>query len=478
VSWRSTTFRFALVVFFLQLGTAILLLLGAGSVLRGQINRDATATAEEMRQELISVYADKGNAGLIRGIEIRSKAMSALNEVVAVLDRNGTWQTGNLQGRPVRIMAGSGYRDEALRRIGSAVPELVHFRATTLSDGSRLLTGVVIEREQHILGMLGRVGLMALILSFAFAALAAWSVARLISARVGRVIAIFDAVRSGDLQRRLAPDACGDAFAMLSEEVNRTLDRLDALITQFRTATDHLAHDLRLPLTRLHMSLEVAARDTAGTSSSACEAIDRALEEEQRLMTVLEAALAISRAEAGIGREYFEVTDLATILFTIQELYAPLAGERGRKIEVLAPATTKMPVHRALIYQAVGNLVDNAIKYGAGTIKIALETAKTAGIVRLLVSDEGAGIPDDLQAEALRRFGRLDNARDHSGAGLGLSLVGATARLHDGKVELRNDSAGFTAIITLHNDLHPVQGLAADDEPTTYLENRLVTAAV
>jgi signal transduction histidine kinase len=100
-----------------------------------------------------------------------------------------------------------------------------------------------------------------------------------------------------------------------------------------------------------------------------------------------------------------------------------------------------------LMDQAIGNLVDNAIKYGAGTITLSVTSADHK--VTIAVADEGRGIPQDQREQALRRFARLDSARGGWGAGLGLSLVQAVAHLHGGRVELRDHDPGLEVAIVL-----------------------------
>jgi signal transduction histidine kinase len=164
------------------------------------------------------------------------------------------------------------------------------------------------------------------------------------------------------------------------------------------------------------------------------------------LLRTVETALRITRAEAGIGRDAFAPVDLKVELEEIAEIYGPLVEDADRAIRVVAPVELTLPVHRELLAQALGNLVDNALKYGAGTITLALDVAP--GMARVSVADEGPGMPPEHRDTALRRFGRVDEARGGSGAGLGLSLVTAVARLHGGTVVLEHD-AGLKVVMEL-----------------------------
>jgi signal transduction histidine kinase len=143
--------------------------------------------------------------------------------------------------------------------------------------------------------------------------------------------------------------------------------------------------------------------------------------------------------EAGIGRERFAESDLATMLEDIGELYEPLVDEQGRSLAVAIDTPATLPVHRELLGQCLANLIDNALKYGAGAMTLFL--TREEGQVLIGLADEGAGIPVERETEALRRFGRLDASRGIAGAGLGLSLVAAVARMHGGVIRFgrRND---------------------------------------
>jgi len=318
-------------------------------------------------------------------------------------------------------------------------------RATHVGAGGLLVTGTVVESERQFIALLEHATVVALGLSILFAAFAAFVSTRLILNRLRAPIATLGSVRGGDLSRRVPPDDTGDVFAALGAEVNQALDRVQALNAELKLATDSLAHDLKSPLTRMQSALDRMARTV--TEPAAQTAVEQALAESERLLAMIETALSITRAEAGLGRESFTPVDVPEMLATIVEIYAPVVEDEGRAIVSEAAAAITIPLHRQLMDQAIGNLVDNAIKYGAGTIS--LSTRASGGDVVIAVADEGAGIPSDKHAEALRRFARLDEARGGWGAGLGLSLVQAVAHLHGGTVELRQRDPGLEVAIIL-----------------------------
>jgi signal transduction histidine kinase len=162
---------------------------------------------------------------------------------------------------------------------------------------------------------------------------------------------------------------------------------------------------------------------------------------------MLDTALRITRAEAGLGREAFVEIDLATMIRDLVEMFEPLAEDRGMTVSATVPATLPIVAHREILGQALANLVDNALKYGDGQVEVT--ATRVAGGVAISVVDDGPGIPADRRPEAMKRFGRLDAARSESGAGLGLTLAAAVAHLHDGTLTLEDNRPGLIARLTL-----------------------------
>lgn len=449
--WRSTTFRFASLVFAFQIIAAAVLLFGPAMLLRSQSRADAVAVAQTMRDDLLETYGNGGVPALAHAVEMRTSRRIERAAVLLLADRAGKPIDGNLDRLPPGLPPGQPYALVKLKRSGHAAPEAMLVQVARLADGSLLLTGTVVEGERQVLALLERTSMIALGLSVVFAAAAAFLSTRLILNRLRASIATLGDVRAGNLSRRVPPDETGDAFALLGSEVNLALDRVAALNDELKIATDTLAHDLRSPLTRMRSALDRAAQHVQ--EPLAQPFIDQALAESERLLAIIETALNITRAEAGLGRESFMVSDLSELLHTVAEIYAPLVEDQGRAILVQAPPAFDMAVQRQLLDQAIGNLVDNALKYGAGAITLSL-VADDAGAT-IAVADQGQGIAPDQRELALRRFCRLDEARGGWGAGLGLSLVQAVAHLHGGIVELGDAGPGLIVAIRLRRTAVP-----------------------
>jgi signal transduction histidine kinase len=182
------------------------------------------------------------------------------------------------------------------------------------------------------------------------------------------------------------------------------------------------------------------------------ETLIQTIEEADELIRTFNALLSIARLEAGAQVEEFEIFDLAALAADAVELYEPVAESEGITVSLDAPQPAQVKANRQLLAQATANLIDNALKYarpesGDGAITVCVEPGESQ--VRLIVADNGPGIPEDQRERALKRFARLETSRSRPGSGLGLSLVAAVARLHGGNIVLEDNRPGLRVVITL-----------------------------
>lgn len=441
--WRSSTARFITLVFGIELILAAGMTLTLRTLTRAELERDARSYAERLTRELAPIYARQGADDFRKLAALRILFSEGRASVILLTDGKGKPIAGNLQTWPQGLKAG--WSEIELYRNGSSTPEQMGILVTNLPDGSRLLTGQIIENDRRLSAIVDRATGTSLIFGLPLALFAAFAAVRIINARVNDISETARAVSAGQLSQRVWLDGSGDTFDRLAATLNAMLERIEALISELRIVTDGLAHDLRSPLTRLKARLERA--EIEHDEESLRTAITLAGEETDRLLGMLTTALQISRAEAGIGRDHFVEADLGQMIADIAELYEPLVEDKGFAMEVACGTGPIVSMHRELISQAVGNLIDNALKYGADSIRVA--TGEAGGMAYVEVSDRGAGIPEDQRAEALRRFGRLDPSRTGFGAGLGLSLVGAVARLHGGTIELGDATPGLKVRLSI-----------------------------
>lgn len=434
---RSSHIRFIGLILLLELLFGGALLLSVTQLVRADLDAADSAIATEARDTLLAIARDEGDASLMSAVTARMG--DDADGVVLLVDRTGRRVAGNLAAWPPNVVLGARWTKATLYRVGDSAPAPFGIAAARLPDGRRLLVGERTDESDQIRRTVEGALLTALLLALPLAIVGAWLAVHIIDRRIAHIAATAAGVGAGDIGRRVPLDGSGDSFDMLARAINAMLDRIGELLAELRTVTDSIAHDLRSPLTRMRARIDRAMEtDDPAALRAAIDGISR---EADALLAMLASALEISRMEAGIGRDRLVPTDLGAMLADIGELYEPLVEEQGRALVLAVAAPVSAPVHRELLGQALSNLIDNALKYGAGRVTLSL--CAEGGMALIGVADEGAGIPQAREAEALRRFGRLDSARGIAGAGLGLSLVAAVARMHGGRLRFARRDDGF-----------------------------------
>ena len=250
---------------------------------------------------------------------------------------------------------------------------------------------------------------------------------------------------TGDLTHRIATSGSNDEFDRLSDALNAMLEEIRRLMSGMRTVTDNIAHDLRSPLTRMKGRLEMLLREPTDAEAQRL-AIERTIGDADQLLATFTALLSIADAESGTARASMAQLDLGLLAADIVDLYGPAAEERAITM-IYDDGQGVVIGSRQLLFQALANLVDNAIKNTptGGTIALSVE-AGSAG-VRLAVADTGPGIPETERDRVLEPFVRLDGSRSTPGSGLGLALVAAIARLHGARLELADNHPGLSVAL-------------------------------
>ena len=402
------------------------------------------------------------------------RLIAAINERVSepgsnlylLLDATGRKIAGNLPMMPVELAdSGQGQVFTYVRTSGGARIDkrLAVGEPVPVRGGLTLVVGRDIEDQRQFARTMGRVALWSVGLLSALGVGAGILISRGMLRRIDAVTEASRKIMSGDLSRRVPLSGSGDELDRLSESLNAMLARIEELMLALREVSDNIAHDLKTPLTRLRNRAESALRDPAGGAAYR-DGLVKTMEEADDLITTFNALLLIARLEGGAIAESMASVDPAAIVSDIAELYEPVAEDAGLGLAVSAPSGLSLIANRELVSQAIANLVDNAIKYsaaGGAPQPVEVSLRGVGASIEIAVADRGPGVAPEDRKRALQRFVRLEKSRSQPGAGLGLSLVAAVARLHGGSVRLEDNTPGLRAVLVL-----PVKGPGAISAPS------------
>jgi signal transduction histidine kinase len=310
-----------------------------------------------------------------------------------------------------------------------------------LADGARLLIGRDVEdlddREEVLRDIGVALLLAAILLGTAGGVLMSITVGR----RVDAIGAAARSVIAGDLSRRLPAGRGRSDFDRLAATLNLMLERIEALVGSVRRVSDSVAHELRTPLARLHAAL---AEMEGAEPDQQARLLRAASLEAERLGQVFDAVLRIARIESGRHAAVRRNVDLGALLEDAADYHAPVAQQRGIILETEIAPCLEVTGDPDLLFQAVSNLLDNALKYTPRGGRVRLSGAADGQGARIAVADTGPGIPPEHRARVTERFYRIPETADAGGIGLGLALVSAVAALHESALTFGDAGPGLT----------------------------------
>jgi signal transduction histidine kinase len=438
---RSSPLRLAIAYVALFGSSALLLVAFFYWSTAGFMIRQADEATEAEIAGLAERYRIAGIAGLSSLIEERLARQPSGSSLYLVTDSNFIPLVGNLSGWPQVSADKDGWLNF---RLNPRQGEPVHWaraKSFRLRGGFHLLAGRDMHELQSIRSMIIRNIVWGLVLTMVLALVGAVLVARGRIRRIAEINEAIGQVVAGDLSRRIPADTADDDIEQLVENLNRMLGELETLVDGVRRVSDNIAHDLRTPLAKLKNRLELL-RQGEGDDERRLIA-EQAVEEADGLLSTFNALLRIARIEAGKQRHGFQTVNLTALVDDVGELYGPLFDEAGISLEIERPDRATIHGDRDLLFQAVANLVDNTLKYVPAGGGVSISLISDAAGVRLIVADDGPGIPDTEKDKVLERFYRLDTSRSTPGAGLGLSLVAAVADLHHAHLLLADNDPGL-----------------------------------
>lgn len=442
---RTSTFRLALAYLGLFSLSALALFWFVYQSSVTFMDRQTKETIDAEIAGLVEQYRLREIGGLRSMINQRAQTGDSAS-LYLLLDRGGRTMAGNLGARPTAEPDQAGYIKFTIKRPwrdGEAQERQALARQFTFEKNYVLIVGrdiedrLAIQRTLRNAIVLGS-GLMIILGVLGGVVLARWMLARL--ENVNRTT---EQIMRGDLSRRIELQGTGDEFDELAHNLNIMLERIERLLAGMRQVTDNIAHDLRTPLTRMRSRIEVALLGDPSSDESR-ELLEATIRDADSLINTFNALLNIAKAESGDHAGEQEEVDLGDLARDVAELYEPFAEERNIRLILDGRGKARTMGNPHLVFQALANLVDNAIKYSPddGTGQVVVEV-RAQPVPRVVVADNGPGIPAEMREKALQRFVRLDADRSTPGNGLGLSLVSAVARLHEASLTLADNHPGL-----------------------------------
>lgn len=396
----------------------------------------------------LKIYNRRGRDGLIAFIEKRTSDESFDEWAYLFVDPATNKLAGNLTTWPSDVWHGKD-RSSVTSSDFFAVPsggQVFWASYQDMPDRSRLLLGRNARDLDVVYAKIGMSLAVGVALFLGLAAAAALSTAR---RAVGRIEAINSASRKiahNGLGDRIPLRGTRDEWDELAGNLNSMLAHIERCTDSTRQAVDNVAHDLRTPLARLRNSLEKAQAGLDDLDEYRALVGD-AIEELDGILATFSSLLRLSRIEAD-GRELtLHRTDLSEVACEVVELFEPAAEEVG--VRLRSSCCQPMPIigDRDLLFDAIANIVDNAIKHGGNYGEVTVTVDRDHTGPTLSVADRGPGIPPEECDAVLRRFYRLERSRSSPGIGLGLSLVAAVASVHRAAVELTDNGPGLKVLL-------------------------------
>jgi len=438
---RTTTFKLALLhsILFTVFVLGLLVYLYASTVV--YVRAEASDSLDVELTELSRAYSQGGLVRLNRSVRERQSVPGSRQFLYLLQDAQGQKIGGGLGSLPEDIPLDGRQKYlfdvEYQQPNGEIISRPTEGRAVVLPDGGIILVAYDVGEFQRIVPRITRVVWTAAPIGLLMSLIGGIVISRSAARRADALAKTAEGVMAGDLSQRVPVVGSGDEFDRLGEQLNAMLGRIETLMASSRHVGDSIAHDLRSPLTRLRNRLETAMAEPM-SREMAEDALGQTLGEVDNVLATFNAILRLSRLEAGQGGR-MERTDISAMAGELAELFEPACEEAELELSVSIGRGLFVMGEKNLIAQALSNLLDNAVKYTPKGGKIVFNASRAReNKILLEVIDTGPGIPADQRERVVERFVRLEASRSEPGSGLGLALVEAVGRVHNGEFRLEH----------------------------------------
>jgi signal transduction histidine kinase len=440
----STTFKQALIA----VGTFGLIVsaifsyvyLSTSSHVRSRSDRAITSEYLSLRD----AYERSGRDGLVDLIRQRLTDKGFTDNVYILVDRSSTVLAGNLREWPSTVTVPSGWTEfRASEPLPNATNRpLLRGILETFPGGDRLLVARDISDLDGFIAQIRAAVISFLALMFVVGVVVSVLVTRRTVGRIEQINATSRAIMLRGLDQRIPLRGSNDEWDRVAENLNSMLDRIETLMREVKQVSDNVAHDLRTPLTRMRGRLEKAySRKRSGEDDQAL--IGDTIADLDAVLRIFTSITRIAQIETQARKGAFRTVNLVDIASEVVELYDAAAEQDGTRLSIVGDRDVPVTGDRDLIFDAIANLVDNAIKHGRAGGQVIVTSENVDGQPVISIADDGPGIPIDQREHVFKRFYRLEQSRYTPGNGLGLSLVAAVARLHGARIEMLDNAPGL-----------------------------------
>lgn len=472
--FRTATFR-------LTLGLVAVIIVGMGlqfSLLYGEMNGYEQLRSNDLLHRSAALLVQEEPHEL--EVKLRERSTNELRVFLngaALFDRNHHCIAGDIPNWPKGL-----HSSPAVQPLTMTLPDgsrtMMRFLVVEVlgpaGEEDRLL---VLARSRHMADELRYMVWHAAILSIVpivlFSLLAGMLLSQRALARIKNIHQAIERIMKGDVHERLPIGRGRDDLERLSRSVNRMLDRLEQLMGEMRDVGNDIAHDLRTPLARVQARLDRASALSCDLPTEKGEVFEKAMGQCRRdleqCFSIITALLRIGEIESGQRRAGFAPMSLGPLVTDIVDLYEPIAElENIALYVVLSDQPAQIVGDADLLNEVLANLLDNALKFThqGGWVRVSVGLYNDHR-VWVEVRDTGIGIAPEERAAVLGRFYRADKSRHIPGSGLGLSLVAAIIRLHDGVLEIEPNESDIAQSGTVFRVIFPsfsVQNMALSSD--------------
>src|SRR3984893_7237763 len=385
---------------------------------------------DQLLTEELRVFVANTPEQRLQEIDDRLRKDPGRIKVAGLFGDNGHRIAGNIESLPTGLVPDVP-TDAVVVRLDGGGREFqkVRIAAHPLPSGETMVIGRNIDEIVQIAEIVLRALALGLLPAIVLAVVVGIVLSLRARRRITEVTQRIQRIVTGDLRERLPVRNNNDPFDQLAVSVNRMLGEIEALIQQIAGVGNDIAHDLRTPLTRVRARLE-CGRARAATLDELRAVVDHSISGLDQSLGVVTALLRIAEIEHSRRLEGFSQVQLAPLVREVGDLYEPIAEDKHVTLQVEAADEATVHGDRDLLFEAVANRVDNAVKFTPEGGRVTLALLRRDGEIVIQVKDTGSGISEAEREAVIKRFYRSDKSRNTEGLGLGLSLVAAIVKLH------------------------------------------------